>query len=388
MKKIIEFTQEQKSLIWNTKVVPNNGTQEDAKLFLEVCEMHGLNPLVGDIVFNRYETKRGPVVNFITTRDGYLKAAQRDPSFVRIASAVVKEGDHFKFDAVNGSVEHGFGTKRGNILGAWAVAVHKERGAMPVFVDFDEYFKANAQSQNGRSPIWDNMPSAMIQKVAEVFVLRRQFPLGGIVAAEEMGIEDDSLNQIQSNSEEPKAETITKPTKVERKKETKAEESVKKETPAKKKKSDKKADTKQAAKKSKDTSPLKVVEDQKSNAAKVEKDKKAEEKPAPKNESEADSTTQQADPSESEKESKTEQTDSVEEKPSQQKWKLIKADVGQTPNKVPFLKAIVENNQTSEQMLVLAKDEDVHLLDEVAEGQSFDMEYRTENGYNFLVKVS
>lgn len=38
------------------------------------------------------------------------------------------------------------------------------------------------------------MPSAMIQKVAEVFTLRRQFPLGGIVTAEEMGTEEAELS--------------------------------------------------------------------------------------------------------------------------------------------------------------------------------------------------
>ena len=67
-------------------------------------------------------------------------------------------------------------------------AEHTRRGKLPVVVDFAEYFNANAQSKNGRSPIWDHYPVAMIQKVAEVSALRRQFPLGGIVAAEEMGL--------------------------------------------------------------------------------------------------------------------------------------------------------------------------------------------------------
>ena len=35
------------------------------------------------------------------------------------------------------------------------------------------------------------MPSAMIQKIAEVFVLRRQFPLGGLYTREEMSLEEN-----------------------------------------------------------------------------------------------------------------------------------------------------------------------------------------------------
>lgn len=97
MEKIIQFSREQKNLIWQTKVAPMGGTLEECFLFVEVCETHGLNPLVGDIVFKKYNSKNGPVVNFITTRDGYLKAAMRDKEYVKVISAVVREGDHFAF---------------------------------------------------------------------------------------------------------------------------------------------------------------------------------------------------------------------------------------------------------------------------------------------------
>ena len=60
MEKVLTFTNEQKSLIWNRFVQPAKGTQEEANHFIEVCETFGLNPLLGDIVFQRYETKNGP----------------------------------------------------------------------------------------------------------------------------------------------------------------------------------------------------------------------------------------------------------------------------------------------------------------------------------------
>lgn len=193
MEKALEFSEEQKSLIWRTKVQPKMGTADDALMFMEVCEQYGLNPLLNDIVFNRYESQNGPVVNFIVSRDGYLKAAMRDVNFVKCVSAVIKEGDEFSMD-IEGNVHHKFGKSRGKIIGAWAYAEHKIRGKLPVVVDFNEYFKANAKSQNGKSPVWDKMPSMMIQKTAEIAALRRQFPLGGIVVAEEIGIEFNEAN--------------------------------------------------------------------------------------------------------------------------------------------------------------------------------------------------
>ena len=59
MEKVLTFTNEQKSLIWNRFVQPTNGTQEEANHFIEVCETFGLNPLLGDIVFQRYESNNG-----------------------------------------------------------------------------------------------------------------------------------------------------------------------------------------------------------------------------------------------------------------------------------------------------------------------------------------
>ncbi|MCM3711047.1 RecT family recombinase [Sporosarcina luteola] len=195
MEKVLSFTNKQKSLIWSRFVQPTNGTQEEANHFIEVCETFGLNPLLGDIVFQRYETKNGPVTSFITTRDGLLRVATTQDGYVGPPVAnVVREGDKFEFIPSEGSVRHEFGQKRGQILGAYAVMHHKRFRPVAVFVDFQEYFQANSGELNnryGNKNVWDKMPSAMIQKIAEVFVLRRQFPLGGLYTREEMSLEED-----------------------------------------------------------------------------------------------------------------------------------------------------------------------------------------------------
>lgn len=222
MQKVLEFTREQKELIWKKYVRPEGGSETDFKHFVEVCETFGLNPLLGDIVFQVKQTKKGPQATFITTRDGLLRAAMRDPHYVGAPiSAVVREGDLFKIDPVNATVEHQFGAKKGKIIGAWARMEHAKYRPVVVFVDFDEYFRANAQSQRtegekGGSPIWDKFPSAMIQKVAEAFCIRRLFPLGGLMTAEEMG-------EIEKVAEKAEYIAAVSETKNEEKEETKIE---------------------------------------------------------------------------------------------------------------------------------------------------------------------
>jgi len=206
VEKVLTFTNEQKSLIWNRFVQPAKGTQEEANHFIEVCETFGLNPLLGDIVFQRYETKNGPNTSFITTRDGLLRVATTQEGYVGPPNAnVVREGDTFEFIPSEGSVRHEFGQKRGPILGAYAVMHHKRFRPVAVFVDFQEYFQANSGELNSRynnKNVWDKMPSAMIQKIAEVFVLRRQFPLGGLYTREEMSLEEND-NGNSGNADIP-----------------------------------------------------------------------------------------------------------------------------------------------------------------------------------------
>lgn len=199
MEKPLTFSTEQKKLIWTRFVEPQNGTKAESDQFIEVCETFGLNPLVNDIVFQKY----GNRVNFITTRDGLLRVASRQEGYVGAPIAnVVKEGDEFEFIPSKGEVFHKFGQKRGAILGAYAVMHHAKFKPVAVFVDFDEYFNANSSlKRGGKGNVWDTMPSAMIVKIAEVFVLRRQFPLGGLYTREEMAIDDQAMQDdlVQSN---------------------------------------------------------------------------------------------------------------------------------------------------------------------------------------------
>lgn len=175
-------------LIKNT--VAQDATEEELALFLYMASRYGLDPLLREIYFAKIPKRKGgkPEPTYIVSRDGYLKVAMKNPEYQGLNSFVVREGDVFEIDAERGKVIHRFGTKRGKILGAWAIAYRKGYTPCVAFVDFKEY-------ENHRSSAWQKYPSAMIQKVAEVFVLRRQFNISGIYIREEL----DRSIELQNN---------------------------------------------------------------------------------------------------------------------------------------------------------------------------------------------
>lgn len=168
------------------RTIAPEATEHELALYLRLCRTYGLDPFRRELVLEKRRRRRAdgsgydvtPV--FITTRDGYLKAAMRDPGYGGLISGVVCEGDTFELDAQQFRVVHRFGARRGKILGAWAIAYHRERPPVVAYVPVEEYYDANSDT-------WRKHPSAMIQKVAEVFVLRRQYSISGIVAREEVG---------------------------------------------------------------------------------------------------------------------------------------------------------------------------------------------------------
>ena len=180
--KTFGFSEEQVELIKKT-CVPPQAEEAHIELLLYYASKYGLDPLTKEIVLDcRWDSKQNkqkPVI--ITTRDGYLKAAMKDPRYNGVNGGVVKEGDELEIDPIKGVLKHRFGQNRGKIVGAWAVAKAKERDPIILFADYDEYSKANSSSHT-----WKSYPSAMIQKVAEINAMKRQFNITGMVGAEEI----------------------------------------------------------------------------------------------------------------------------------------------------------------------------------------------------------
>ncbi len=174
------YNKEQVELVKNT--VAKDATDDELKMFLYLANQYNLDPFKNEIWFMKY----GDKTNIMTSRDGYLKYAQMNEEFEGLMSFVVKEGDVFEIDASEYKVTHKFGTKRGNIIGAWAKCDRAGKKPFISYVDFKEY------NQNNR--VWNKYPSAMIQKVAETFVLKRAFGINGLVTQEELQTEDSVTN--------------------------------------------------------------------------------------------------------------------------------------------------------------------------------------------------
>ena len=191
---INQLTAEQIELMKRT--VAKGATDDEFKMFLHLAHKYGLDPFAKEIWFIKYDNSNPTIM---TSRDGYLKIAQSNPDCEGLISFPVCEDDHFEIDAINYTVSHKFGAKRGKLIGAWAKCDRKGKKPQIAYVDFSEYNSSNS--------IWKKYPSAMIQKVAESFVLKRQFGINGLVTNEEMPSEYDLKNV--TNEGEYKAKITT-----------------------------------------------------------------------------------------------------------------------------------------------------------------------------------
>lgn len=169
-----QYTRDQIETIKDT--VAKGISDSELQMFLHIANTYGLDPFLKEIFYS------GQMKTIITSRDGYLKVAQRDPEFDGIQSMAVCENDEFSIDMEKNKVNHSFGKGgRGKVIGAWAICYRKGRRPVIAYADYEEYNKKN--------PIWNTYKSAMCCKVAEVFALKRQFGISGLVTQEEMGVE-------------------------------------------------------------------------------------------------------------------------------------------------------------------------------------------------------
>ena len=147
-------------MIKNT--IAKGATNDELSMFTMLAQKYSLDPFLKEIWFIKRTKKvkdnkgnwdyprlaNGEIdysnadTLIMTSRDGYLKIAQRDDNFDGIISFPVRE-DLFEVDAENYKVTHKFGVKRGKIIGAWCKVDHKKRKPVIVYADFSEYNSSN-----------------------------------------------------------------------------------------------------------------------------------------------------------------------------------------------------------------------------------------------------
>lgn len=156
-------------------------------MFLELAARYELDPFAKQI----WAAKIGGVVQVFAAVEGLRAIANRHGDFGGVPSDVVREHDHFvKRTLPDGTpeVEHeyrdaqgtptGIPSKRGAIVGAWAICYREGRKPTYFFATWEEY--------HGRN-VWVSHPSAMMQKVPEGMALRKAYSITGVLSEGEFG---------------------------------------------------------------------------------------------------------------------------------------------------------------------------------------------------------
>ena len=184
------------------KTVAVGASDEELDMFLSLASAYDLNPFLKEI----WCIKMGGRAVITTSRDGYLRIANRDKHFRGLVSDAIYSSD--KFAKTKDGVDHSYQvSNRGQIIGAYALVYRDDR-------DFPTYFFAPFKDYYKRGGTWDQYPHAMIIKVAESMALKRAFAISGLTTQEELGYEDGKRSEAQLMQIQDKNTTEQKERKI------------------------------------------------------------------------------------------------------------------------------------------------------------------------------
>jgi phage recombination protein Bet len=187
------------------RTVAKGATDDEFNMFMYLAKTYQLDPILKEIWCIKYENSKTPPI-IMTSRDGYLAIANRNPHYDGMISDVIHENDEFE-KMPDGTVKHKYGCKnRGKIIGAYALGYRDDRKyPVYVFAPIEEYYKSSSNT-------WVQYTSAMMLKVPESMMLKRLISISGLVTKEEIAIEkEDGTIEVK----EAKTEKQEKPVKAE-----------------------------------------------------------------------------------------------------------------------------------------------------------------------------
>lgn len=177
-------------------------TDLEFSFLVELGRATQLNPFMREIWAVKYR-KDMPASIFLG-RDGYRKAAQRQPDYEYHQVNAVYSNDTFQI--MNNAIEHSYGfSNRGELMGAYCIVKRKSSSKYTyVMVSMAEY--SSAQS------LWKSKPETMIKKVAEAQALRQSFQevLAGTYSDAEMPQDSSTpaLHVISGNTQTEKLKNL------------------------------------------------------------------------------------------------------------------------------------------------------------------------------------
>ena len=156
-------------------------TNQEFKLFTELCKVRKLNPFLREAYLIKY--KAGTPAQLVVGKDAILKRAVLNPNYDGMECGIIIQKE-------DGTIEERQGTfKLGSeqLVGGWARVFRKDR-SHPIYssVSFNEVAQKTGQGQLNSN--WWNKGATMVEKVAKVRALRETFveDLAGMYEAEEM----------------------------------------------------------------------------------------------------------------------------------------------------------------------------------------------------------
>lgn len=156
-------------------------TNQEFKLFTELCKVRKLNPFLREAYLIKY--KAGTPAQLVVGKDAILKRAVLNPNYDGMECGIIVQKE-------DGSVEERKGTfKLGDeqLVGAWARVFRKD-WTHPTYASVSFLEVAQKKSDGSLNSNWSTKGATMVEKVAKVRALRETFveDLGGMYEAEEV----------------------------------------------------------------------------------------------------------------------------------------------------------------------------------------------------------
>lgn len=181
-------------------------TNQEFKLFTELCKVRKLNPFLREAYLIKY--KAGTPAQLVVGKDAILKRAVLNPNYDGMECGIIVQKE-------DGTIEERQGTFRlGNeqLVGGWARVFRKD-WSHPTYssVSFNEVAQRKNDGQLNSN--WSTKSATMLEKVAKVRALRETFveDLAGMYEAEEMQqeipqqepieVQSDVVDQIEETKE-------------------------------------------------------------------------------------------------------------------------------------------------------------------------------------------
>lgn len=209
---LITFDNDELDLIKTT--IAKGTTDEQLKLFVQVCKQTGLNPFARQIYAVVRNTKKRingrdewvPEMSIQTSIDGYRLLAQRSGEYAGQDGPYFLDGktkqwlDYWIEDYPPVAARVGV-LRKGFEKYLYAVAKFESYAVR-------EYNQDTRKSDGALKNLWAKMPEVMIAKVAEALALRRAFPaeLSGVYTKEEMDQADMPLPSVHVMPAQPDQE--------------------------------------------------------------------------------------------------------------------------------------------------------------------------------------